>query len=130
MSSSSWRCSLDMTCWCCARSDNGTEILNRSLAEFLNSKGVIHQTTARYTPEQNGADERLKRTLMERVRAMLEDSGLLKPYWLEAACTAVHMEALLQQEALRLQHEGVWSMQRPMHALVPKQLRRKLDKHS
>jgi len=29
-----------------------------------------------YTPEQNGAAERLNRTLLERVRAMLTDAGL------------------------------------------------------
>ncbi len=73
------------------RSDNGTEYVNRRLAEFLKSKGVLHQTTVRYTPEQDGAAERLNRTLMERVRAMLEDSGLPKPYWGEAACTAAYI---------------------------------------
>ncbi len=60
------------------RSDNGTEYLNRDLGDFLKSKGIQHQTTARYTPEQNGAAERLNRTIMDRVRAMLEDSGLGK----------------------------------------------------
>ena len=70
------------------RSDNGTEYLNKDLSSFLDSKGVVHQTTVRYTPEQNGAAERLNRTLMERVRAMLEDSGLSKELWAEAALTA------------------------------------------
>ena len=70
------------------RSDNGTEYLNHSLGDFLKSKGVLHQTTNRYTPEQNGAAERLHRTIMERVRAMLEDSGQPKDFWGEAACTA------------------------------------------
>ena len=36
----------------------------------------VHQTTTRYTPEQNGPAERLNRTILERVRAMLEDSGM------------------------------------------------------
>ena len=70
------------------RSDNGTEYLNRNLGDFLKDKGVLHQTTNRYTPEQNGAAERLNRTILERVRAMLEDSGLPKELWGEAACTA------------------------------------------
>ena len=56
------------------RSDNGTEYINKELQEYLASKGVQHQTTTRYTPEQNGAAERLNRTLMERVCAMLSDS--------------------------------------------------------
>ena len=60
---------------CDLRSDNGTEYLNKDLSSFFESKGVVHQTTVRYTAEQNGAAERLDRTLMKRVRAMLEDSG-------------------------------------------------------
>ena len=49
-----------------ARSHNGTEYVNKNLADFFNSKGVVRETTARYTPEQNGAAERLNRTIMER----------------------------------------------------------------
>ena len=47
-----------------ARSDNGTETANKNLADFFNSKGVVHETTARYTLEQNGAAKRLDCTIM------------------------------------------------------------------
>ena len=77
-----------------ARSDNGTEYVNKSLADFFNRKGVVHETTARYTPEQDGAAERLNRTIMERVRAMLEDSGMHKRLWAEAAATAARIRNL------------------------------------
>ena len=70
------------------RSDNGTKYIAKELQEYLASKGVQHQTTTRYTLEQNGAAERLNRTLMERVCAMLSDSCLSKELWAEAACTA------------------------------------------
>ena len=73
------------------RSDNGTEYLNKDLGDFLKSKGIQHQTTARYTPEQNEAAERLNRTIMDRVRALLEDSGLPKELWAEAAVTASYI---------------------------------------
>ena len=49
-----------------AHSDNTTEYVNRYLADFFNSKGVVHEITARYTPEQNNAADRLNRTIMER----------------------------------------------------------------
>ena len=77
------------------RSDNGSNgvsQLNKELGEFLSDKRVLHQITTRYTPEQNGAAERLKRTIMEKVRAMLEDSGLPKELWAKAAVTACYIK--------------------------------------
>jgi transposase InsO family protein len=69
------------------RSDRGTEYVNEEFSGFLREKGIVHQTTARYTPEQNGAAERLNRELKERTRAMLEDSGLPTTLWAEAVVT-------------------------------------------
>jgi hypothetical protein len=70
------------------RTDRGSEYLNDNLKEFFNTKGVSHQTSSPYTPEQNGSAERLNRTLMERVRAMLIQAKLDKEYWAEAVVTA------------------------------------------
>lgn len=70
------------------RSDNGTEFKGR-LTEFLRGQGIEHQTSADYTPEQNGRAERLNRTLIERTRAMLEEFELTPKFWaaaLETAC--------------------------------------------
>jgi hypothetical protein len=54
------------------RTDRGFEVF--SLSSFCLAQGTIHETTAGYTPRSNGAAERLNRTLLDRVRAML--SGL------------------------------------------------------
>lgn len=70
------------------RTDRGGEYMSNTLQSFLASKGILHQKTAPYTPEQNGAAERLNRTLMERVRAMLADSSLPASLWAEALATA------------------------------------------
>ena len=70
------------------RTDNGREYVNTELTQYLKSRGILHQTTVPYTPEQNGAAERLNRTLMERARAMLSDAGLPKELWAEAVNTA------------------------------------------
>ena len=123
------------------RSDNGTEYLNKDLGTFLDSKGVVHQTTVRYTPEQNGAAERLNRTLMDRMRAMLEDSGLPKELWAEAALTACFIR---NRSPVSGRDKTPWELffgRKPdvsgmrvfgaeAYALIPKQLRRKLDAHS
>jgi hypothetical protein len=41
------------------RTDRGSESLNGEIAAYFGEKGVVHQSTARYSPEQNGVAERL-----------------------------------------------------------------------
>ena len=107
----------------------------------MSDNGVLHQTTTRYTPEQNGAAERLNRTVMERVRAMLEDSGLPKELWAEAAVTACYIRncspvtgrdktpwELFLDKAPDICNMRIIRAQ--AHALIPKKLRRKPDNQS
>ena len=123
------------------RSDNRTEQLNKELGVYLKSKGIQHQTTARYTPEQKKAAERLNRTLMNRIRAMLGDSGLSKELWAEAACTASYMRNKLPAFGRGRTPRKLFFGKKPDvsnmrtfgaegHALVPQEVRRKLDEHS
>ena len=70
------------------RSDNGGEYTSRRLQQLLKTKNVIHEVSAPYTPEQNGRAERLNRTLMDRVRAMMIHSGVAQDMWAEAITTA------------------------------------------
>ena len=65
----------------CVRSDRGKEFLNEELRTFLNSSGIKQETSAPYTPQQNGNAERFNRTIIEKVRAVLLDSGLDKSFW-------------------------------------------------
>ncbi|GIL46321.1 hypothetical protein Vafri_3338, partial [Volvox africanus] len=58
------------------------------MSAYFGDKGIIHGTTVGYTPEQNGAAERLNRTLLEKTRAMLAESGLPQKLWGEAMATA------------------------------------------
>ena len=74
------------------RTDRGTEYVNSELEAYFRDKGVIHNTTAPYTPEQNGVAERFNRTLMERVRAMLFDAKLGYEHWADAASTATYFK--------------------------------------
>ena len=70
------------------RTDRGGEYMSHELAQYFTDKGIQHQLTAPYTPQQNGAAERLNRTLMERVRAMLQDMQLPQHLWAEAVVAA------------------------------------------
>jgi transposase InsO family protein len=66
------------------RSDNGGEYVNEGVKVWLKSKGVVHQLTVPYSPESNGAAERLNRTLLDRVRTLLSEANLPREYWAEA----------------------------------------------
>ena len=51
------------------RCDQGAEFVNDNLKQWLRGQGIELQTTAPYSPSQNGAAERLNRTLVELARA-------------------------------------------------------------
>ncbi|GJW04992.1 zinc finger, CCHC-type containing protein [Tanacetum coccineum] len=55
----------------------------------LQQNRIIHQTTAPYTPQQNGVSERKNRALKEMVNSMLFYSGLSEGFWREAMLTYV-----------------------------------------
>ncbi len=76
------------------RTDRGTEFLG-DLKEYMRNKGIIHQTSVAYNPEQNGRAERLNRTLLERSRALLMEHGLPKNIWNEAIRTANYLRNLV-----------------------------------
>ncbi|KAI3659112.1 hypothetical protein MP638_001979 [Amoeboaphelidium occidentale] len=72
----------------CIRTDRGGEFINQILSNEFRSNGIIHQTTAPYTPQQNGVAERYNRTLFETARSMLFSSDLPPTLWAEAILTA------------------------------------------
>jgi transposase InsO family protein len=73
------------------RSDNGGEYLSTALRNELADLGITAQYTTPHTPQQNGAAERMMRTLVEAGRTMLHASGLSSSFWAEAVHTAVYI---------------------------------------
>ncbi|GKA08482.1 zinc finger, CCHC-type containing protein [Tanacetum coccineum] len=65
--------------------DRGGEYYDPSYFQFV---GIIHQTMAPYTPQQNGVSERKNRALKEMVNSMLSYSGLSEGFWGEAMLMA------------------------------------------
>ena len=123
------------------RTDSGSEYVNAELAQYLRSKGIVHQTTVPDNPEQNVAAERLNRTLMERARAMINDAGLPKELWAEAVNTANYIRCRSPTaNRLRTPWELFYN-QKPdvsqmrtfgatAYSNVPKERRQKLDNRS
>lgn len=71
------------------RSDGGTEFVNAELSSYLDSKGIKHETTVAYTPEQNGSIERENRTIVEAARTMLHAMNMPLYLWAECVNTSV-----------------------------------------
>ncbi|KAI3510741.1 hypothetical protein L1887_17875 [Cichorium endivia] len=69
-------------------SDNGSEFKNQNLDGFLKKKGISHNFSAPYTPQQNGVVERQNRSLCEAARTMLNFANLPMYFWAEAISTA------------------------------------------
>lgn len=73
------------------RSDNGTEYVNKEMKHFMDEKGIRHQRTVPYTPEQNGCAERDNRTLKEAARTMILSKNLDQKFWAEAVNSTVYI---------------------------------------
>lgn len=56
--------------------DNSREFDNISFKNFFNDKGIHHEFTNVYTPQQNGVAERLMSTAADGMRTLLIDSNL------------------------------------------------------
>ena len=49
------------------------------------------QTTARYTPQQNGVAERKNQTIMNMARSLLREKCLSNLFWVEAVACSVYL---------------------------------------
>lgn len=121
------------------RTDNGTEYCNSAMRSILLKAGIVHQTSVVYCPEQNGIAERVQRTVFEKARAMLQESGLSNRYWGEAVMTAIYLknrsptaalsnripECIWTDAPVNLTHLRVFGCL--AYSLVPQQKRQKLD---
>jgi len=74
------------------RTDGGGEYTCQKFAEYLKSEGILNELTMLYTPQCNGVVEWANRTIMERVRCMLDDAGLLNKYWAFAGVVVVYLK--------------------------------------
>lgn len=123
------------------RSDNGTEFINKKFNDYCLSRGIVHQKSAPYTPQQNGVAERYNRTILERIRTMLLDAKLPKSFWGEAGNTAVLLLNMIPKQkgdkSAEEKYSGKTIKSLILHkfgekalAFVPKEKRSKLDSHT
>jgi hypothetical protein len=72
------------------RSDNETEFKNSQIEGFLEDKGIKHEFSSPYMPQQNGVVERKNRTLLDMARTMLHEYKTSDRFWAEAINTACY----------------------------------------
>lgn len=96
-------------------SDQGVEDKTKKWQEKLSRCGIVHDLPAPYSLHQNVAVERMDRSLLSLVRAMLRHKHLAEALWLEALCTAKYMKNRDSRSALHrdLSLYYIWSGHSP-----------------
>ena len=80
--------------------DNGKELVNDKLKKLAADEGIIIETSAPYSPFQNGVVKRFNWTLLELARAMLISSNLPTFLWDEAVAHAAYLQNRALTQAL------------------------------
>ncbi|GKB82643.1 zinc finger, CCHC-type containing protein [Tanacetum coccineum] len=86
---------------------------NFMIKRMIPTKRIIHQTTAPYTPQQNGVSERKNRALKEMVNSMLSYSGLSEGFWGEAMLTACYLLNRVPNKNNKITPYELWYKKRP-----------------
>lgn len=73
------------------RSDNGTEFTSSDFKQLLRKEKIKHETSAPYSPHQNGTAERHWRTLFEMGRCLLKQAKLGQEFWPYAVMAAAYI---------------------------------------
>jgi hypothetical protein len=73
------------------RTDRGGEFNTIVFTAYCNEKGIKRNTTAPYTPQQNGVVERRNQTIVEMARCLLKTMKVPPRFWGEAVKVAVHI---------------------------------------
>lgn len=122
------------------RCDNGGEYRCKEFVRFCKKKSIEVNWTVPYTPEQNGVAERMNRTLVEKARAMMLDSGISKRFWGQAIQTAAYLVNRSPSSAIDtgITPFELWESKKPnisnlrtfdcsAYVHIPKDLRKKMD---
>ncbi|BBG93897.1 hypothetical protein Prudu_002043 [Prunus dulcis] len=85
-------------------SDGGGEYVSKAFTDFLASKGIIHQLSCPYTPQQNGLAERKHRHLVETSLTLMIAAALPHQFWFHATAHAVFL--INRMPSVVLEHQS------------------------
>ena len=80
--------------------DKGEEFVSQEFNSFLMDRGIIHQHTTTYTPQQNGLTVRKNRSHIKMARCMRNGKKLPHQFWLEALMCANYVLNRCPRKAL------------------------------
>ncbi|CAI7835063.1 unnamed protein product [Closterium sp. NIES-54] len=86
------------------RTDNGGEFIGADFEAVLKKKGIQHQLTVPYNPQQYSVAECFNRTLQEGACTLLGRAGLLDPF----EVTALRQVALVKNRVLATMGDNQW----------------------
>ena len=95
------------------RSDRGCEYELSAFNSFVQSLGIIYETTAPYSPTSNGVAERKNRTIIELTNAMLIESGAPLHFWGEAILTACYVLNRVPHKKSHTTPFEIWKRHKP-----------------
>ncbi|KAM2656151.1 hypothetical protein EV1_011694 [Malus domestica] len=73
------------------QSDGGGEYSSHQFKHFLLAKGIVHNKSCPYTPEQNGLVERKHRHILETAITLLQNASMPSKYWFHACAASVYL---------------------------------------
>ena len=123
------------------RTDNGGEYTSKQFESYLKSKGIKHELTCPFSPQQNGIAERINRTLQEIALAQLQNANMSKRFWAESLMCANYVRNRMPTESHNTTPYERWFGKKPKinymrvfgcvaYVLIPKEKRAKFEKKS
>jgi transposase InsO family protein len=83
------------------RIDRGGEFNSFEFTTFCEEAGIRRNTTAPYSPQQNGVVERRNQTVVEMAHSLMKSMGVSATFWAEAIGTAVHILNMSPMRSLK-----------------------------
>lgn len=71
--------------------DNGLDFCNARFNDYCKKNIIEIHRTCTYTPQSNGVAERMNKTVMEKVRCLLNESGFEEELLAKAAATTAYL---------------------------------------
>ena len=96
------------------RSDNAKEYTSQAMKAMYAKYGLTLHLRTPHQPQENEIAERLNRTIMESVRALLHTAGLSDKYWEDAARDTIFKYNLMHHATINTSPYQLWYNAKPI----------------
>lgn len=95
------------------RSDNAKEYTSHTMQDIYRQYGITHHLRTPHQPQESGIAERLNRTIMEAVRALLHTAKLDDTHWEDAARDTIFKYNLMHHATTKTSPYQLWYKAQP-----------------